>query len=80
MSKLLKTVAGASLLMFAATTVIAQTTPNTSSGQNQPGQAQTDSNAAKDQKPTDPNLPKTQPERTSAEFYLFGIGQGEGAK
>jgi hypothetical protein len=62
MSKLLKTVAGASLLMFAATTVIAQTTPNTSSGQNQPGQAQTDSNAAKDQKPTDPNLPKTQPE------------------
>jgi hypothetical protein len=62
MSKLLETVAGASLLMFTATTVIAQNTPNTSSGQNQPGQGQTDSNTAKDQKPTDPNLPKTQPE------------------
>ena len=48
--------------MFAVTTVIAQVTPNTSSGQNQAGQGQTDSNAAKDQKPTDPNLPKTQPE------------------
>jgi hypothetical protein len=62
MSKLLKTVAGASLLMFAATTVMAQNTPNTSSGQNQLGQGQSDSNAVKDQKPTDPNLPKVQPE------------------
>ena len=63
MSKLLKTVAGASLLMFTATTVFAQGTPNTSSGQNQPGQTSTqDNNAVKNEKPTDPNLPSKQPE------------------
>jgi len=61
MSNLLKAVTSASLLMFAATTVIAQTTPNTSSGQNQPGQGSSDS-SVKNEKPTDPNLPKTQPE------------------
>ena len=59
MSKLLKAAAGASLLMFAASAVMAQGTPNTSSGQNMQSQ---DSNAVKDQKPTDPNLPKVQPE------------------
>ena len=49
--------------MFTATTVIAQGTPNTSSGQNSPGQTSTqDNNAVKNEKPTDPNLPKTQPE------------------
>jgi len=62
MRKLLKAAAGAALLMFAATTVVAQTYPNTSSGQNQPGQGQSDNNAVKDQKPTDPNLPKVQPD------------------
>jgi hypothetical protein len=63
MSKLLKAAAGASVLMFAATTVLAQTTPNTSSGQNQPGQNSTqDNNAVKNEKPTDPNLPGKQPE------------------
>jgi hypothetical protein len=63
MSKLLKAAAGASVLMFAATTVLAQTTPNTSSGQNQPGQNSTqDNNAVKNEKPTDPNLPSKQPE------------------
>jgi hypothetical protein len=62
MSKLLKAVAGASLLVFTATTVIAQGTPNTSSGQNQPGQGSSDSNAVKNEKPTDPNLPSKQPE------------------
>lgn len=61
MSKLLKAVAGASLLMFATSSVIAQTTPNTSSGQNQPGQGPSDS-SVKNEKPTDPNLPKVQPE------------------
>jgi hypothetical protein len=63
MSRLLKAAAGASLLMFAASTVLAQTTPNTSSGQNQPGQSSTqDNNAVKNEKPTDPNLPSKQPE------------------
>ena len=63
MSKLLKAVAGASLLMFTATTVIAQGTPNTSSGQNSPGQTSTqDKNAVQNEKPTDPNLPSKQPE------------------
>jgi hypothetical protein len=62
MSKLLKAAAGASLLMIAATTVMAQGTPNTSSGQNQPGQSSSDSNAVKNEKPTDPNLPSKQPE------------------
>jgi hypothetical protein len=54
-------------LMFAASTVVAQTTPNTSSGQGQPGQGQSDSNAVKDQRPTDPNLPKVQPEANKLE-------------
>jgi len=63
MSKLLKSVAGASLLMFATSVVLAQGTPNTSSGRNTPGQGTTeDNNAVKNEKPTDPNLPKTQPE------------------
>jgi hypothetical protein len=57
MSKLLKAVAGVSLVTFAATTVFAQTTPNTSSGQNQPSD-----NSVKNETPTDPNLPKKQPE------------------
>jgi hypothetical protein len=63
MSKLLKAATGASLLMFAATTVLAQGTPNTSSGQNSPGQTSTqDKNAVQNEKPTDPNLPSKQPE------------------
>jgi hypothetical protein len=63
MSKLLKVATGASLLIFAATSVMAQGTPNTSSGQNQPGQqGSSDSNAVKNEKPTDPNLPSKQPE------------------
>jgi hypothetical protein len=63
MSKLLKAATGASLLIFAATTVMAQGTPNTSLGQNQPGQqGSSDSNAVKNEKPTDPNLPSKQPE------------------
>jgi hypothetical protein len=48
--------------MFAATTVLAQGTPNTSSGQNSPGQTSTQDNAVKNEKPTDPNLPSKQPE------------------
>ena len=62
MSKFLKAAACVSLLMFAATTVIAQSTPNTSSGQNQPGQGSSDNSAVKNEKPTDPNLPSKQPE------------------
>jgi hypothetical protein len=62
MNKILKTIAGALMLTFAASAVIAQTTPNTSSGQGQSGQGQSDSNAVKNERPTDPNLPKVQPE------------------
>jgi hypothetical protein len=49
-------------LIFATTTAVAQVTPNTSSGQNQLGQSSSDSNAVKDEKPTDPNLPSNKPE------------------
>jgi hypothetical protein len=52
MSKLLKAAAGASALIFATTTAMAQVTPTTSSGQNQPGQSSSDSNAVKNEKPT----------------------------
>jgi hypothetical protein len=63
MSKLMKAVAGASLLMFTTGAVIAQGTPNTTSGRNQPGQSSTqDNNSVQNEKPTDPNLPRTQPE------------------
>jgi hypothetical protein len=65
MSRLIKAVAGVSLLMFTTSAVMAQTTPNTSSGWNQPGQNSTqdpDKNAVQNERPTDPNLPRTQPE------------------
>jgi ABC-type oligopeptide transport system substrate-binding subunit len=62
MRKLLKAAAGASLLIFAATTVVAQGTPNTSSGSNMPGQKTPSDNNVKNEKPTDPNLPSKQPE------------------
>jgi hypothetical protein len=63
MSKLLKAVTAASMLMFATSAVLAQSTPNTSSGRNMPGQGtREDNNAVKNEKPTDPNLPRTQPE------------------
>jgi hypothetical protein len=59
----MKAAVGASLLMFTTSAVIAQTTPNTSSGRNQPGQSSThDNNSVQNEKPTDPNLPRTQPE------------------
>jgi hypothetical protein len=51
MSKLLKSVAAASLLAFGTTTLMAQT-------QTEPPKAPTSSGSVKDEKPTDPNTPK----------------------
>ena len=55
MNKLLKAVAAALLLAFGTTTLMAQT-------QTEPPKAPTSSGSVKDEKPTDPNTPRTQSE------------------
>jgi hypothetical protein len=55
MSKLINALVAASFVTFGATTLMAQT-------QTEPPKAPTSSGAVKDEKPTDPNTPKSQSE------------------